>query len=528
MRKLTEFLISIAISVTFAQALPAFAKDEIRNSYLSETDKNLTVRTVAILPSSDNVNGLYSRYAESKVAALVSEGHRFALTEVKEADPRLTVDDYEKQPEVIRTLSQKNNVDAFIVTKIVKNPKNLSIQLDLFLGSDGLVFASEQIDNDPKFQLTDVEKKIADLYSRAVNKLPYKGLILSRQNQRVTLDIGSSDGIKNDSVLTVEQVISIKRHPKYNFMLSSEKEIIGKIKIVKAEPKLSFGIILQEKEKGVITKNSKVSGLDFVQYPDSSLQGPAGPPQDVVSFGKNPREWKLDKEPSLGYAGMGIGLGNFQYASTLQQSGSITGSNSLYPQIDFHGEIWITRNWYVGGKIRYGVFSIGNALSGSTPGNLSANNGHFDLHAGYKFLLQDEFWGPQIIINMGFSKYSLFVDASTPLAYTSTSYSGLYLGIGGLVPIDEERIWYFEASLSRHLFPIMTETPLSSGASSDNTITVLSIGASRKLNTAFRIHGSFDFESYSSTFSGGGSRGDTGSNSSQTLITLVGGLDYYF
>ncbi|MBK9293475.1 MAG: hypothetical protein IPM57_03385 [Oligoflexia bacterium] len=517
MKTFTSLFITLAFFSSFALA---------QSSFISETDKNLTIKNVGVLPCSDNVKGLYSRHIENKLGSLVTEGHRFNLNDIKDVDPRLTTDEYSENSSIVKSIGRKNNVDALLISKVLKNEKALIIKLDLYLTSDGLLYASEEVNAGANFELKDVESKLSELYVKVVNKIPYKGLVLSRQAQRLTIDLGSLDGMKENEILTVEQVLTLKRHPKFNFVLGQEKEIIGKIKIIKSEPKLSFAVIVHEKEKGVITKNAKVSGADFISY--SNEEPDLEVPKDKVSFGKNPKEWAPDKMPTLGLVGLAIGIGSSRYAMSLATAGSFSGSVSIYPQLDAHAEIWITRNWYVGAMIQQGVYSMGNPLDGSVPNTVNATTGHYDLHVGYKFLLQDDFWGPQIVADLGFSRYTLFIDASSPLAFTSTSYSGLYLGLGGSVPVDSDKIWTVDAKLQKVLFPIMTETPASSGAASDNSITVLGIGGSYKLTNQFKIKGMFDFEFYSSTFSGTGTRLDAGQNASQTLITLRGGLDYYF
>jgi len=72
--------------------------------------------------------------------------------------------------------------------------------------------------------------------------------------------------------------------------------------------------------------------------------------------------------------------------------------------------------------------SISNPSSG---GSLGAHNGYYRLHAGYKFLLEDDFFGPQLDAHLGFGNYSWFVDTSNPTTFTSLSYSGLYIGLAG-------------------------------------------------------------------------------------------------
>ncbi len=505
------------------------------NAYISETDKLLTVHKLGILPVIDNVNGLYSRYIENKLSSLVKEGHRFDLIEVKDVDPRLTPEDYEADSNLIKNLGKKYGVDGFLAARISKQEKAVDLTVDLFLTNDGQLIAQDHVENAPKFEVIDIERKTADLYSKVIDKLPYKGLVLSRQGNRVTLDIGGRDGIRNNTIVSVEQIISAKRHPKYKFLLSTEKEIMGKIKVIKVDETLSFGIVLQEKDHGVIAPDSKITGLDFVTYSDIPLGSDSllpvktnEPAQNSVSFGKNPREWLPPRQPSFGKIGLGLGLGTYHSAITLQNAGSFAGDVPVYPQLNLTGEIWMTPNWYLGGLIQQGVMSVSNPQTVSTPTKLGANTAHYDVHGGYKFLLQDDFWGPQINLHFGFSKYSMFIDASTPLTFTSTSYSGLYGGIGGSLPITSDRTYYFDVNLDRHILPGMTETPSSSGSGSDNSVTAFSFGGSHKITTQFWLVAHVSFEFYSSTFTGIGSRNDTGLNASQSLTTLTSGIDYLF
>ena len=120
-------------------------QDSVKNVYVSDTDKLLTIHKLSVLPVTDNVNGLYSRSVENKLNTLVKNSHRFELNEVKDADPRPTLEDYENNPELIKQLGNKYNTDAFIGAKILKAPKNISIVVDLFLKRDGNVIIQEQI-----------------------------------------------------------------------------------------------------------------------------------------------------------------------------------------------------------------------------------------------------------------------------------------------------------------------------------------------------------------------------------------------
>ncbi|MDZ4676492.1 MAG: hypothetical protein SGI74_03195 [Oligoflexia bacterium] len=540
MKHSTLIIIFLTVFGVYAFAQQPTNKVSVKNSYHSQIDKQITVRKVGVLPATDNVNGLYARHLENKLNELLKNTHRFDQVEVKDANAQNSIEDYEGQPELIKKLGIKNNAEAFVAGRVLKQKKGLDITLDLYLVSDGQLFVQELVANEPIMQTKELEQKTTEMFNKLINKIPYKGLVLSRQGNRVTIDIGARDGIRNNTVVSVEQVISLKRHPKFNFLLSTEKEIMGKIKIIKADETLSFGIILSEKDQGVIAPESKVTGLDFITYADPTAEmfrptphGELG--QDNVSFGKNPREWLPPKQPTLGKIGLGLGLGSLRSSTSIQntitnEQKSYSGDAPIYPQIDLAAEIWLTSNWYMSGLIRQGVFSVPNPEAGGAPSRLAANNAHYDLHGGYKFLLQDNFWGPQINLHAGFAKYSMFVDASTPLTFTSTSYSGMYLGLGGSLPITNDHAWYLDINLDRFLYPNVTETPVSSGATSDTTITAFSFGGSYKLAPQYGLHAHLNFEFYSSTYSGAGNRGNgiIGLNSSQSLTTLITGIDYMF
>ena len=200
-------------------------------------------------------------------------------------------------------------------------------------------------------------------------------------------------------------------------------------------------------------------------------------------------------------------------------SGNLTSGADIYPQLDVSGEIWLTPNWYAAAEISQGVMSVNNP--GSTgPSSLGANNGHYDFHGGYKFLLQDDFFGPQIDTHLGLNKFSFSVDNSSSV--TSITYSGLYIGLGGSAPITVDRSWYIDADLDLFILPASAETPGTSGSSASSSVTKFNIGASHKLSTQFWIHGQLDFEVYSTNYS------DTGNSSRQQLITLLSGVEYMF
>ncbi len=81
-------------------------------------------------------------------------------------------------------------------------------------------------------------------------------------------------------------------------MISTEKEVLGRVKLFKVEPYLSFGYVEMEKDPGVIAVGSKVMPDEFVKYsvpvttPSGKiLQDITTRPDKDVAFGDEPKEW---------------------------------------------------------------------------------------------------------------------------------------------------------------------------------------------------------------------------------------------
>ena len=503
----------------------------------SSVDKLLTIHKVGILPPSDNVKGLYSIYAEKNLSDLITKTHRFDLVAVEQGDTGKKFDSFENNAELVKKIGRQAKADILLAEHIVKSPSGLELTLDLFLVSDGKLFAQET-HNTGKTEVSALEAGNKDLYTKILAKIPYKGLVLSRQGNRVTIDLGVKDGIAADTFLDIEQILATKRHPKFNFLLSTEKEIIGKIRIIKSDETLSFGVIVQEKKKGIITVDSKVTNPGFVNYgasePAYAVEQQSLDPgpkkfltKDAVSFGKNPQEWVPAKNPSLGVVGLSLGLGSL-HNSLVTQNNSYSSNVSVYPQLKLDAEAWITQNWYANLALSQGIFNVPNPAGTSVPSSLGANNSSYQIGGGYKLLLDEDFFGPQLNAHTGYGNYSFFIDASSPLTFTSASYSGLFVGLGGSIPITPDRGIYLDGNLDYYLFSNLTETPASSAASSSSSITKFSLGGTFKLNPQFAVVTHLNFDFYSATFSGTGSRSDPGTNASQSLITLLTGINYSF
>ncbi len=502
--------------------------------YRSEIDSQLTIHKVTVLPFIDNVQGIYSRPLENDLTDSLKKSHRFDFVEVNTAGPMMTPEDFEQDPEAVGKLSGAG-VDGFFVGRVTKGPNGMALSLYFFLTQDKKLFAKAEIRDYPRADINALKDQTETLMNQILQKIPYGGLVLSRQGNRVTVNLGRRDGVQNDQVVTVIQIIKVNRHPKFNFIINSEKEILGRVKLVKIDETLSFGMILAEKEKGAIQKNSKIASLDFVTYPDSSSLTQGTTPEDQVSqrtdgnliFGKDAKPWVPRKPPTFGQVGARLGLGNYQ-TDFKQSSQALDAKSSLYPAVMLEGEVWVTQEYSMHAGLKQAVIPIGNPKTGSSPSSLNQSLSYYEFLFGYNWRLGGGLWGPHVEALVGYSTYRLYVDDSSPRAFTTLEYAGIKFGLDGSFPVTNDGLWHAGAKLFLFWNPKMTETPVTSGYKATGSINQFSFYGFYKFRENIKLIGSLDIELYSSSFSGTGTSTDPATSVSQKHTTLTGGIQYMF
>lgn len=510
-------------------------------TYVSAVDDNLTIHKMSVLPVLDNVDGIYARPFEAELTSLIQKNHHWDFVASQLAGPVVSPIDLENDPTQVMTIGKTTGTDALFSSKISKGPDGISITLDLFLTFDGKLFAQESIQKISNFDTKNIQTQARELFQKITAKVPYQGLVLSRTGNRVTVSIGKRDGVVKDQVLSVVQIIKATRHPKFNFIISTDKEILGKVKLLKVEDTLSFGDIITERERGAIRKNTKISGVEFINYgattTKNSLEDETGnldSPGSKLAFGNNPKEWVPVKTPSFGLVSLALGIGNYNMNTNVSQAPyNYTATAPLYLNIRLFSELWLSPNWSVEGLIRQGILSTPNPRADSAPSNLNIATNKYAVSLGYNFLIKEDFFGPKIELLVGFSQFNSSIDNSTPPAFTSTSYRGLTGGIRGVFPIDNEKIFKLGAEMDMMLFPDMKETPVTSGGSTSNTVSTFSLFGSKKIGQRLEAIGILDFEFYKTDFTGQGTRStpsgpETASTTSQRITTLYAGVNYLF
>ena len=334
--------------------------------------------------------------------------------------------------------------------------------------------------------------------------------------------LSMNDGVSKDQVVTVIQIIKAQRHPKFNFLVSTEKEILGKIKLLKVDSTLSFGRIITERESGAIAVNSKVAKLEAVVYGDSTSlsdmatgTGALSGKDGKMNFGDNPRAWVPTKNPTFGMVGARLGLGSYSH-----KQGDLSAEAPIYPFIVIQGEVWLTPTWTMHALIKQGIITTDNPVGGGAPAELSHRVSSYEFLMGYNLRLGSGADSPKVEVLGGFSTYDQFVDDSTPAGLTSKAYGGAKFGVSGKYNVSPGSPYSLGANLMFYFDADMTEDPKTNG-NSDNDISQFGVFLDKRMSTNLKVRYALDFELYNSDFS-------NGTTSSQRHTTASGGLYYMF
>lgn len=529
------FLLSFLSLLTCIFILPisSIAQTNAQNTYVSAVDQDLAVKSIVLVPTTDNVGGIYAKPMDEELRRLLNDDKQWSLTEFPK-DLKIKSETLDEHPEDVKKILLAGKSEAALTTKLIKGPRGISITMTLFVGREGLPLLQESLSDYKGFEIADIKTQTAKLFENLKNRMPFRAVILSRRGQQVTLNLGSNYGLKPDSRVSVVQIIKINRHPKLKFMISTEKEVLGRVKLFKVEPYLSFGYVELEKDPGVITVGAKVMPDEFVKYSVPVVTPSGKVMQDIttrpdkdVAFGDEPKEWVPESAPQFGKVELMAGFSSYTQNAKLKSAGSISGDATFAPNILVRGELWLNPEWFVGLSLRQSVFSIDNGLAGSSPGKLNMSMSQYGVNGGYNFLLTDQFFGPKIQVLAGYTVTDFKVDDSTPTAFTSMKYGGLMIGITGQFPLSDDIPIDLGGRFDLYIKPSLSENT-SSGGSSDNSINAFSFFMDYRMKTRFKIRGELLFENYSSDFSGTGARTDSASSISHKMTTLMGGIQYLF
>jgi hypothetical protein len=510
-------------STGFSQNISVKNKNPFPTKYVSASDENLVIKSITLVPAFDNVGDIYKKEIDNLLKELIHKDTFWSYTDFSLNKKKFRLDDFENQPDLVLQALGESGADGLLTCFILKGPQGLQIQLNLFTKDKGQLLVREEFQDKELFELSKVKDVMTQLYQQMKSRLPYSGYITSRKGNSVTVNMGSKLGIKAGDVLTIAQIVKVNRHPKSHFMVSVEKEIIGRVTLNKVEEETSFGEISFEKETGVVAKGSKILPLNFVKYTSTqaSLVAESFPNE------KSPYEWLPAPTPQFGKIHILGGLTDFTESLVLQDGSNLDTGNRAAPTLDLSTELWITPDVYANLDLREMIFKGNNSLTGSTPADLNFTVSRVEFAIGYKYLIEGNFWGPQIYSSLGYLSQTVRTSDSTPTGFTTYELTGLSITAGGLFPVTLKKDWAFGAQAKFMVFEHFDETPVDSGKANAD-FTEFDLIGSYQYTTNINFKGMLAFTNIQTSFNQTGNKTPLTRSFDEKVSSYMFGFEYLF
>ncbi len=438
------FLRAIAAALVFFTASFAGANPDL--------DRKYALETVGFLRAWDNVDGLFGDYVARAYQAVFERSSRFRLNDLSKTDVILAnakipyqklIDD----KDILAEVAKSTRVESIIRTKVFKEGSRYRFELDWLYSPSMVRIASHSFYyNDPRknpeattsseiLSAEQLQSDIGEAVDHLIEKLPFLGHITGRDKDSVTINVGYASQLKKGDHFQVGTLEDVKVHPLLNQIVDWAFFPTGTIEVDQVEEKIAFGRIVSLESGREVMRYQKL-----IKWIPSPLgEGPASEiaadPADEAQKRYLPRYGFISAGAYLGSFGRDFSTGDFENRG----GGTVWGFKT-------ENELWLTPNFFADLELGFGFFSYGQdrfaggQLSVPEPpeGNGSGQLTKFRLNLGYQYLVDGNFFGPKAFVRFGYRSNSTTLPLSTADHLGSLTVKGLFLGIGGDMPIRDD------------------------------------------------------------------------------------------
>lgn len=510
--------------------------EAVTTTYVSADDEDITIKSVVVTPGKDNVQGIFATPLSAYLRSLVERDRFWEITDTA-SNLDVDLDELRANAKQTTDLIKKNNSDGLLHLQLSKGSQGLRFQLGLFTKKTGFLWAYSDFLEKQKFDLEYTRSVIDNLYQQVLSQLPYQGLLLSRNGSKVTINRGALAQLRPDQELNVIQVISVKRHPQFQFVIHVEKEIIGKVRLTKIDETLSFGYILFEKEPQVIQPGLKLVFRDPVSYPklvdsknESIVEHLLARGDGEVMMQGDSKEWVPQNLPTFGRMHAMLGIGELDASTNLSTAGSLQSLTSMALNAQFDADFWMNQSWFIRAGINQGSAQVRNPLPDSSPNRLNFSLQSTKLALGIDLEVDENIYGPRLQALLGISQFHSTVTESNPTSFTTNEFYGTAVGLVGFMPLEENGSrWGLGAEIWYHFNPRLNEKPVDSGSAKN--IHMSQISGALYYHTRPNLYwvSRLTVDAYRARFSGTGTRvGDTATSTEIYWRRIDCGIEYLF
>lgn len=401
--------------------------------------------------------------------------------------------------------------DSVILASIRNTAEEYRLLLAWVTTDNPQTVTSIQVTVDARLTVENFAIATENAWNNLISSLPYEGTVLSREGYRVIIDRGIPEAWEKRiiPVYTLEETDG-------NLNLIET----GLIEITDPQEHISFGKIVAENRPYQVEVSNKIRFVDPAKFDDHLVLMRPDVGRNLASISS---EW-FTPTRRLGFLDVEMGASLLSFSQLSASGKGATSDDVVYPNGSIRGELWVTRAVFFQADISGSMATI---TPSTTNQPLQSARQRFIGQIGYRFRLQKTN-DPSLHIKAGLLRDHLQIEASeAPIAFTSTTYSGLLAGAGARFPINDQFGVHLEVDTL--LFPSFEEGPFSSGEEVNSiTLVQFSLGATVQLSDVIDLNAKLCFFSAGAELDGTGTRPVAISSIQQDSRALTIGARYYF
>jgi hypothetical protein len=467
-----------------------------------ELDRQYSLSSIGVLRAWDNVDGLFGDLITKSFTEHLAPQSRFVVQDLSKANAamqnsKLPYSKVIEDPAILTQLAKTFRLDSFLRTKAYKEGPHYKFTIDWVHAQKLQILASETVEIEEPFRgegklgSAEFRSALTDALDRMIAKVPFKGAVTGRDQTAVTVNLGESSGISKGDTLIFATLDDVKYHPLLKTVVDWRLTPTGRAIVDEVDDGIAFAKIDTEEYGRQIQRFQKVVQI---------IPAPENVKIDSKSLDLEEMEKKAQEPPRIGYLSPGLLLG-----STTRDASTDTGSGFLYGA---KGEIqaWMTSDFFADLRLAYGAASYTqkNATTGATRvEGIDLSLSQFRIAGGYFYHVTPNFFGPKGWIKFGYQSTSYSLPRNTTAQTGNVSYSGLFLGVGGDLPVRKDYGLILDVDFG--LFGSGTEESSFFGTSTGGSSVNFFAGGYAWINSKLKAQVGLDFKSNSIDFVTGGS-----------------------
>lgn len=402
-----------------------------------ELDRQYSLSSIGILRAWDNVDGLFGELVTKTFSEHLATQSRFVVQDLNKANQMLSASKlpYVKvieDPEVLSMLAKNFRLDSLLRTKVYKEGPNYRFTIDWVHAQKLQLIATESMEiaepfrGEGKLGTEEFRVALTTALDRLIARVPFKGSVTGRDQTSVTVNLGTTTGIQKGDTLIFATLDEVKFHPLLKTIVDWRLTPTGRATIEEVDEGIAFAKVDTEEFGRKILRFQKVVQI---------IPAPENVPVENRILDREAREKESLEPPRVGYISPGLLLG-----TTSRDTSDDNGGGFLYG-IKGDAQAWFTSNFFGELKLAYGTAGYSqkdNITNATSLEGVKISFSQFRLAGGYFYHVSPNFFGPKGWIKLGYQQTTYGLPRNATLNTGNVTYSSLFLGVGGDIPIRED------------------------------------------------------------------------------------------